>query len=424
MTDSPFDAGAALAGVLRTLLPVRDILDGRVEEADPPAWCAVRGWSGFLLALGDDELSRCEAEGLAARAPHLADAPADLIALAAGVEAATRLPVLAEGRRALAGEAQRAVSARKRSQLEALLGAVAPMAAEAARIVDVGAGSGHFTRLAAEMFARDVLGIERDEGRVARAEARLRAQAPAAGAARFVAMDASREALALEGGDLAVGLHACGELGDRLVEAAAQAGCDVALVSCCLQKIAAPARAPLSRAAAALALRREILGLANLTSQPRGVEADITSTLAAREARYALLLLLRARGVEVATGEEMRGINRRRARAGLAEIAARALSLRGLPPPAPAEIHACEAEARRRYALVRRLSLPRSMLGRLVEVAVVLDRAARLQESGAHVEVAAICDRAATPRNLAIFASRAPERLPRVSGGMGGLPPS
>jgi hypothetical protein len=110
----------------------------------------------------------------------------------------------------------------------------------------------------------------------------------------------------------------------------------------------------------------------------------------------------------------MRGINRRRARAGLAEIAARALALRGLPAPTAAEIRAHEVEARRRYAAVRRLSLPRSMLGRLVEVAVVLDRAARLEESGSHVEVAAIFDRAATPRNLAVFASRAPGRLPRV----------
>lgn len=84
-----------------------------------------------------------------------------------------------------------------------------------------------------------------------------------------------------------------------------------------------------------------------------------------------------------------------------------------LPSPRPrparghaAEIRVHEAEARRRFALVRRLSLPRSMLGRLVEVAVVLDRAAALAEAGGRVTVATVFTRAATPRNLAIFASR------------------
>ena len=186
----------------------------------------------------------------------------------------------------------------------------------------------------------------------------------------------------------------------------------MALVSCCLQKIEGAARSPLSRAAAGLTLQRETLGLANLTSRPRGVEASLDATLAAREARYALHRLLRERGVPLAPGEEMRGINRRRAHAGLAVIAAQALALRGLPAPGEAEIRRHEDEARRRYAQVRRLSLPRSMLARLVELAVVLDRAAALEESGHHVHVATLFERAVTPRNIALFASRAEERLP------------
>lgn len=411
----PRDVTIALAATLRALRPVRDILDGRVDDVDPPAWCVARGWSGFLLGLADEDLSRCEVEGLAARVAQLDGAPPDLVALAGEVAQRTRLPALSAPRRALPAAALRAVSARKRGQIEALLGAVAGMAERAGRIVDVGAGSGHFTRLAAEAFAREALGIDRDEGRVASAAARVKEQAPAAGAARYATLDASREALALAAGDLAVGLHACGDLGDRLVTAAAEAGCDVALVSCCLQKIAAPARAPVSRAAADLVLRRDILGLANLTSQPFGVEVSLDATLAAREARYALLLLLRSRGVAASPGEEMRGINRRRARAGLAEIAGPALSLRGLSAATPVEIQRHEEEARRRYARVRRLSLPRSMLARLVEVAVVLDRAARLAEGGLCVEVATVFDRADTPRNIAIFASRAAEALPAVS---------
>jgi SAM-dependent methyltransferase len=397
------------------LLPLFDVLDGRVEDDAPPPWCERRGWTGFLLALDDRELSRCEAEGPAARLPSIAGVPPDLAALAADVDAATRLPGLVADTRALSPPAARAVSARKRMQLPALLAAVGPMAEHAARIVDVGAGSGHFTRIAAETFGREAVGIERDPRRVAWAEERARDRAPGPGAARFVAVDACREALSLSADDLAVGLHACGELGDRLVLAAAGAGSDLALVSCCLQKIGGPVRAPLSRAGEGLSFARGTLGLANLTADPRGVEASLEAQIAAREARFALRRLLAARGVEVAPGEEMRGINRRRARAGLGGIAGRALALRGLAPAQGEEIARHAAEAHRRHAAIRRLSLPRSMLARAVELAVVLDRAASLEERGALVVVGTLFERSASPRNVAIFASRSPERLPRLA---------
>jgi SAM-dependent methyltransferase len=410
MRPLPFDAAFALDGVLHTLLPVRDILDGRVDDVEPRAWCVERGWVEFLLALGDDDLRRCEAEGFAACAPDLACVPASLGALADAVRARTQLPALATARRAPPASALRSVSERKQEQLAALLGAVGPMAARAARIVDVGAGEGHFTRLAAELFDREALGIERDEARVASANARAEERALALDArgnvARFVAFDACREPLVLAREDLAVGLHACGEVGDRLISAAAEAGCEVALVSCCLQKIAGPERAPLSRAARGLTLRKDTLGLTNLTAQPRGIEASIEATIEARQVRYALLGLLRARGVVLAPGEEMRGINRRRARAGLRDVAERALAQRGLAPPTDAEVAHHVAEAGRSYAVIRRLALPRSMLARLVEIAVVLDRAAALAESGARITVATFVERAATPRNIVILAER------------------
>ena len=42
-----------LAVVLRVLQPVLDIIDTPVETPIPPAWCAERGWSEFLLKLSD-----------------------------------------------------------------------------------------------------------------------------------------------------------------------------------------------------------------------------------------------------------------------------------------------------------------------------------------------------------------------------------
>jgi hypothetical protein len=52
------------------------------------------------------------------------------------------------------------------------------------------------------------------------------------------------------------------------------------------------------------------------------------------------------------------------------------------------------------------------MLARLVEVFVVHDRAATLGERGLHTRVATLFTRAVTPRNIALFASREPDRLP------------
>jgi hypothetical protein len=396
-----------LSRVLGVALPVQDILEQRVDEAVVPDWCARRGWAPFLLALDETTVRAGEAHGLAEVLPTLADVPPDLRELAREVSAATELPRL-YGSTPLGTEALRSVRFRKRAQLSGLLSAVANMAEGANRIVDVGAGSGHFTRLSAELFEREALGLERNPERVKSAQ--LRADAGAV-TASFVTVDA-REALQFAEHDLAIGLHACGELGDKLVEAAARAKCDLALVSCCLQKISTPTRKPLSDVTAAPELRREHLGLTNLTAQPQGVEASIDVTIGARQTRYALGLLLRARGIVLEPGAEMSGINRRRANAGLATVAPLALTLRQLPPASPAELAHHEALAAEHYAVIRRLSLPRSMLARLIEVLVSLDRAAHLEERDLTVQVATLFERAVSPRNIGIFASRSGQRLP------------
>jgi hypothetical protein len=302
------------------------------------------------------------------------------------------------------------VKLRKRAQLSGVLAGVAAMAESAERIVDVGAGSGHLTRLSAQLFSRPALGLERNVERVAAAE---RHSGKLDGSARFVAVDA-REALELNERDLALGLHACGELGDRLVQAAARAGCDLTLVSCCLQKISGELRQSLSSAARGLELRREHLGLTNLTAQPIGVETSIEATIAARQTRFALGRLLRARGIELEPGAEMHGMNRRRASQGLRAVATRALSLRGLGSPSDAELTEHETTAARDYAVVRRLSLPRSMLARSLEVLVSLDRASYLEERHFQVRLMTLFDRSVSPRNIGIFASREPARLPKA----------
>ncbi|HEX3853373.1 MAG TPA: methyltransferase [Polyangiaceae bacterium] len=403
----------AFERTLATLLPALDIIAQRVDDAAVPAWCSSRGWADYLLLLSEQDLERCEAEGLAVVAESLPRVPASLRELAARVCELSELPAL-DAPSVTQNQDFRGVSWRKQQQLSALLGALTPLVAQARRIVDVGAGSGHFTRLSARHFSREALGLERNAERVARASSREQADASARFSAQFAVVDAFRDGLALRADDLAIGLHACGELGDTLVRAVADSGADLALVSCCLQKIGALERVALSEAAHGLALHKETLGLSNLTSQAVGVETSIERTMQARQARYALRQLLRARGLEIAPGAEMHGINRRQAHAGLAEIAARSLSQRGLRPASAAELEHHQREATLHFHAVRRLSLPRNMLARAVELSVVLDRALHLLERGYSVRVATLFERAVTPRNISLFASRDAARLPRV----------
>lgn len=395
-----------LRELLELLAPLQDVLAGRVESPEPPEWCERRGWTAFLLGLSAQQLAHAEAHGLAELLAGGGPAPADLRALAAELTRASQLPELEDGALPARFES-RSIKLRKRPQLAGLLTAITPLVQTAERIVDVGAGSGHFTRLSADLFGVPALGVERNAERV-QAAARRAAAEPLAS---YVVADA-RQSLPLGSRDLAIGLHACGELGDRLVTAVAAAGCDLALVSCCLQKISSEERALLSAAQPALSLRREQLGLSNLTSRPRGVEAPIETSIAGRQTRYALSRLLQARGLMLAPGAEMRGINRRRAQRGLAQVAQHALALRGLPPATEAELAEHTAASHEEFARVRRLSLPRALLARPLEVLVSLDRASYLAERGFAVRLAALFSRDASPRNIALFASRSLSRLP------------
>lgn len=404
-------AGSAvqwLGGVLATLLPALDIVNEPVNEREPPRWAVVRGWSEFLLGLTERELLRCEALGLSACADDLANCPASLRELAAAVRRCTQVPTLNAHATLLS---TRAIGVRKQRQLEPLLAAVEPMAQHAARIVDVGAGRGHLARLSADHFGRSVLAIERDPERTDAAERLLRYSTSAA-RVTVRAAAVGDEGLDLRPDDFAIGLHACGRLGDQLVEGARDSGCDLTLVSCCLQKIPGAVREPLSKTCAELRLAKDVLGLTNLTIRAQGVETTLPHILRARQNRVALRSLLLARGEQVSPGAEMRAINRRRANGSFEQLAEHALHVRQLAAASRAELEFHERQATASYARMRRLNLPRALLARITELAVVLDRGAALEEAGRAVVVAAAFSDAVSPRNLALFASTGADRLP------------
>ena len=271
---------------------------------------------------------------------------------------------------------------RKRSQIDAFARVVVPLASRATRVVDVGSGHGHLTRAIAERIARPVVGLERD-GALARRARSL----PSDGDAVFAVTDVLRDGLHLSPGDCAIGLHACGELGDAMVESASdvEGPVAVALVGCCLQKRRAASRRPLVSGHAfgdALDLPRPMLGLSNLTARDEGVEATRADNLAGRLRRLALHRLLSSRVGSLRLGAEIDGLNRRAAHGELASLVARAFEHAGLDMPSRSEIEEAAAWARAAHARSRRLSLPRSMLARVLEVFVALDRAVYLEERG------------------------------------------
>jgi hypothetical protein len=192
-----------------------------------------------------------------------------------------------------------------------------------------------------------------------------------------------------------------------MVTSVARAGAHVlALVGCCLQKRRQPERRPLCSSPGlddALVLPRPWLGLSNLSATDEGVEASRRENLLGRERRLALHRLL-AEGRPMRFGAEIEGLNRRAAHSDLNAFVARAFAARGRQPPCRTAIDEAAAWARVEHARARRLSLPRMLLARALEVYVLLDRAAYLEGHGYAVTVGALFSPAVSPRNLALVA--------------------
>jgi hypothetical protein len=379
---------------------IRALVETRVEQPAPPDWAEERGWVSFLTHLPTDRVRLAEQRGLPAITGADPRCPPSLARLAACIAEVTRTAadLAAEMPISKPAHALPRASERKRGQVAVLVDTCRRLGVEPLRVVDVGAGHGHLTRELGLALGVPVVGLERDPA--------LATTATRLGTSDVRVTDV-HEDVALTRDDLVVGLHACGDLGDALVTSAANAGAHAVLVSCCFQKIRGPIREPISRAGARAGVRweRTHLGLANLSVGAPPVEASVERSIAGRRTRYALRLLLEGRGVSLRAGDESRGINRRRMLEGLSAVAPVALEARGLAPASMHELAEIEARTEREHALIRRFSLPRVMVGRVLELAIVLDRAAHLEEAGHRVTVGPLFPSRLSPRNLGIVAT-------------------
>lgn len=376
---------AELERIALILREASDVLGHRVDAPEPPPWARERGWATYLLDLTDADVQEAERRGLWSLA--LDDAPETLQRLAASARSLCS-PFHPPVERTAPVERQH-VPLRKRTQVATLVRRLRDDLGGVSRIVDVGAGHGHFARAVVAALHAPVVGVDHDAARVDVA------RALAGDAIEFIS--GTPDAIRLGPDDLVVGLHACGALGDALVRHAAAAGSQLLLVSCCAQKIDEPLRPPLSEGG--MTIPRPLLGLSNLSWGDAARQG-----MHGRQVRHALRLLLRARGVHEPLGEVALGIPKKRFRRSLAAVAPRALARRGLRLATPEEIARCEQAAAREFARIRRLSLPRNMLGRLLELLIVFDRARFLETKGYRVDVSAAFSAAASPRNIGLRA--------------------
>jgi hypothetical protein len=374
----------------------------------------------WLRALTDEELDVLEGESqLPDDAPPLGDwRPRLQTVSAVGPAPRGKAPLDAPG-------LSRHVPGRKWSQIQAFGPAALHLLGErTTRLVDWCAGKGHLGRSLSAVTGLPSVAVELQAHLCERgAEHARRASVPCT----FVEADvlsAPRPA-ALNGAALAVSLHACGVLTDRLLRHTLETGAGVAAAMCCYHNLAGQTRnTPLSARgrAAGLELNQHELRLAILNET---VAPNRERTGRRREMSYRLgldLLLRRAHGKDVYTplGPIPKGDLRR----GFGDFCQTTAERLSLPLPRSWDPALAETAGTVRARHVRSLALVRGLFRRPLELWLVLDRALFLQEGGRDVSVGTFCSPTLTPRNLLITsrgsglaASRAVQYCRKTQGG-------
>ncbi|CAE8621941.1 unnamed protein product [Polarella glacialis] len=282
------------------------------------------------------------------------------------------------------------------------------------RVVDVGSGMGTLTRELQHQLGLEVIGLDRDPLLVAGAKKMADKLGLSSRSLSFELCDVRHSGALVEllrPGDLVVGLHPCGSLGEDVVAAVKVAGAELRsqkpsllMVSCCLHgKAWAPVANPRPACSQlgqelGLVLPREALEKANLWAP-----GSSGATLGSAFARLGLRRLLELRGEPCGPSPQapsLRGLGR----GDFQFLARQALERRGLPPPTASELAAAEQAAAVQLPVFRRLELLTPLVGDVVELAVSLDRAAALEESGYDSALGRLFQSSASPRNLAIYA--------------------
>lgn len=267
------------------------------------------------------------------------------------------------------------------------------------------AGKGHLGRLLAWRFGQPVTSVERDPALCAAGHALAgRGRSPVTFRTADVLTPAA--AALVRSAQHAVALHACGELHQRLLRLAAEAGTGALSVApCCYHLIPDEHYRPLSRhgrSHSRLRLQRSDL---QLPSQELVTGGARTRRLRDNEVHWRLGFDTLQREL---TGRD-RYLPVPPVRVGLLNrdfegFCRWAAAVKGLTLPPDTDFARHESLGRARRRLVRRLGLIRHLYRRPLETWLLLDRALYLREQGYRVTLTRFCDRRLTPRNLLLQA--------------------
>jgi len=374
--------------------------------ADPP-WTAlypeVVAWCEALTA---DEVVRIER---AERLPE--DAPRLMRAWEARLAALTTLTVSTGGAGVGAGVGvgvgERRVPARKSDQVAAFMGCIerAGIATGVGAVLDWCGGKGHLGRALGAHLRVPVTVLER-QSRYAFEACELAERAGVS--LRFEAADALAAPAGLMGpGVLAVGLHACGELGSRLVEHALREGVHtVALAPCCLHKVRGLRERgyePLSQLGRAHDPRLDHESL-RLATADEVVARPSLQAARRRENAWRMAFDTLARTAGRATYTPLGTMTEALRHRDFASFATEVATTHKIALPAHWDAGAAEAAGWQRSERARAFGLVRGLFKRTIELWCALDRSAQLEEAGFSVELVVFAPRATTPRNLLLLA--------------------
>lgn len=420
------DRFAALTDVLRAH---RAVWGPRPFEGPPMAWEAAHpDVAAYIGALPLEAFDAFDASWVTA------DAPATLRAWAAAAAAHAALPLLSAQRTApLSVTARRGLPGRKVNQIEHFLSAVEgaglgrravggahlgpadvegvdpgqPGGGDPRRtVVDWCAGKGHLGRALCARHGGRLLAIEWDaalcdDGRLRCAREDVEAE--------FACLDArSPEAAERLGpGQIALALHACGDLHSALLRAAAARGVEaVVLAPCCYNKAGAERGHALSAAGAA----------ANLGLTPADLDLVHREQVVARgrDRRRAWQSMAWRLGFDLLQ-RDVRAVDRYRPMRAFpnawlalpfADFCRRFAAVDDLVLPPSLDPTPYEERGWARLAQVRPRDAVRGLFRPTLEAWLVLDRALFLAERGFAVQVGRFCPRALTPRNAVVIARR------------------
>lgn len=349
---------------------------------------------------------RTELEALSL-APWGAEAPEELRAWQETGEQLTRLPRLQRVASLPSTEPSRSESAshriplRKWQQVQELASVVLALRSPSGRYVDCCAGKGHLGRTLGRFTGRPLVLVDQDPS-LCRKAAQLASRQGVAATVCCADVLTGAFSRVLQPDDLAVALHACGDLHLALAEQVISDRLHSAVLApCCFYRTRRLPFAGLSRDGRCSGLRLDRAALSFATCGTAVAPAGTRARLARKQAWHFAFSAWYRRTSGGAWPHPQREISRRTLAGDFTAFCV-AMAKRGsVPPPEAAELSRLEADGWRFLSRAFELERVRHPFRRALEIWLLVDRALWLEEAGVDVEIGTFCSPALTPRNVA-----------------------